>query len=107
MFSDDSSLTILSSEIISDLTSSLLEDVHPIKINNKINSMFLTLTLQFTKGYVLSIDFFEFVDEKSVIRLLQILLNFLADLHLVFFLLQYNMQTIGVLLLLTGKTYND
>ena len=31
----------------------------------------ISLTLQFTKGYVLSIDFFEFVDEKSVIRLSQ------------------------------------
>ena len=39
---------------------------HPIKINTSIGNSFFTL--QFTKGYVLSIDFFDFVEEKSVIR---------------------------------------
>ena len=91
-------------------------------------SSFFIITHQFTKGYVLSIDFFEFFDEKSVIRLsktsycrvsskkkglkksdqtnnptkstqpTQILLNFEADQHLIFLLKQCDMQATEVLL---------
>jgi len=45
---------------------------HPIKINKSNGSSFFIITLQFTKCYVLSIDFFGFVEMKIVIRRLSI-----------------------------------